>query len=367
MRNSKRCGFTLVELLVVISIIGMLAALLLPAVQAAREAARVATCTNSQKQLALAVNTMTATRDEYPGWNQRVYKSPNRNVQGTDNSTEDVFAGWVVPLLAPLDNMPLYEKFKEGLKNSDDTMILANQDYNGNPVVTALQILYCPSSGMERVPGGMSYIANCGIPDLNPKDVTYVFSDVLRPADPRGTSNGVFVDLVKAPAKVTSDSFRDGKTYTVLFTENIQARDWVDVQNLRGCKQTDGESLILENNQGFCWPVDYSKRDDRLNAADIPFAGTKEHSTVSGANAIPKWINMGKDNDVANLADNEYQYARPSANHVSIVVMAFADGSTRSVSTNMNQEILKKIMCPNDAKSDMRRDYREMTLDTSSL
>lgn len=66
MRSANRSGFTLVELLVVIAIIGILVALLLPAIQAAREAARRTQCTNNLKQLAVGVHNYADAYKRFP-------------------------------------------------------------------------------------------------------------------------------------------------------------------------------------------------------------------------------------------------------------------------------------------------------------
>ena len=72
----SRLGFTLVELLVVITIIGMLVALLLPAVQAVREQGRRTQCTNNLKQLGLAMISYDTSKGQLPGYLQFVKRGP---------------------------------------------------------------------------------------------------------------------------------------------------------------------------------------------------------------------------------------------------------------------------------------------------
>ncbi|ASV74065.1 hypothetical protein THTE_1463 [Thermogutta terrifontis] len=158
---SHRKAFTLVELLVVIAIIGILIALLLPAVQAAREAARRSQCTNNLKQIALGLLNYHQTHNRFPP-------------PGFSSNQ----ASWLVVLLPFIEQKPLFDQFnfKQGNYLDADKIRVA---------ATAIPIYFCPSS-TEETDRRSGYASEVYPPGSSTRVYTAHYFGVL---GPNGTNN----------------------------------------------------------------------------------------------------------------------------------------------------------------------------------
>jgi prepilin-type N-terminal cleavage/methylation domain-containing protein/prepilin-type processing-associated H-X9-DG protein len=161
--NAKRqvndAGFTLVELLVVIAIIGILVALLLPAIQAAREAARRTQCSNNIRNLAVAALTYHDARKHFPV-DEDIYNDPPAIIDLTNGQfiagdAPDPIrdagklsgAGWIVEVLPQLEEQSLYDQFQPYLDKAWTAKLGLNANDPALRAALAVQpaVLLCPS------------------------------------------------------------------------------------------------------------------------------------------------------------------------------------------------------------------------------
>ncbi len=142
MPNRKSSGFTLVELLVVIAIIGVLVALLLPAIQAAREAARRTKCTNNLKQLGLGLQNYHDTHACFPPATMLTRASPACTNMGLGTYER---MGWGVLILPFIEESATYDHFDFSLPYN----VAPNVDLEATGAV--IPTFLCPSSAFKAM------------------------------------------------------------------------------------------------------------------------------------------------------------------------------------------------------------------------
>src|SRR3990172_1982395 len=178
----KRRGFTLVELLVVIAIIGTLVALLLPAVQAARETARGNTCRNNMKQLMTALTNMDTTQKRLPGYINEVSDPTSPKNAANGKLTSGRRASWVVMCFPYMEETAVWDRWSQNF-----TTLPADDPDNG--MTPPIEGLVCPSDAPDTIgEPWLNYIGNAG----------QGFSDSTRGTDTQEhVANGVFFDNAK--------------------------------------------------------------------------------------------------------------------------------------------------------------------------
>lgn len=311
--RKRRPGFTLVELLVVISIISMLMALLLPAVQRAREAGRRATCFNNEHQLSVALISYENAKGHYPG-----YANAMSNVTGATKTSDGtpINASWCL-LLTPY------------IERSDIYRLLGPSGYPESAAGAAprLNLFVCPSNPPESTTGGArtAYVVNAGTPDW--------VTDNSRPPDVSGNGLFHYRGWVKEQAdkawhiaqgpQVSASwlSSRDGVSTTLMLAENVNAGFWYE---------------WVEPNVTMVW----TPKVDITNRPKTDYAGYAIN--VNKGNGTP--IELGADENPW-LSPQKW-LARPSSFHPGGAVASFADGHQKFLSEDMTYWVFIQLMTP---------------------